>query len=108
MEENPKPHRRWYRFSLRTMLVLVTLVCLLCGYLGWAMNWIRQRQVFLKTQGIVGSSYFGAFKDAPFAIRLLGEKGCKSIWVIPGQEEKGRELFPEAEIQEIRPRKSAM
>jgi hypothetical protein len=32
MEQNPKPHRRWFRFSLRTMLVLVTLVCLVAGW----------------------------------------------------------------------------
>jgi hypothetical protein len=31
--------RRWFRFSLRTLLVLVTLVCV---YLGWAGNWKRQ------------------------------------------------------------------
>ncbi len=33
--------RRWFRFSLRTMLVVVTLVgC----WLGYQLNWIRERQ----------------------------------------------------------------
>src|SRR5688572_4473021 len=38
MEESLNPTRRWFRISLLTMLVLVTLVCI---YLGWSMNWIQ-------------------------------------------------------------------
>ena len=26
MNDNPKPHRRWYQISLRTLLLLVTVV----------------------------------------------------------------------------------
>jgi hypothetical protein len=40
------------RFSLRTMLVLVTLVCVICNYLGWAMNWIKPGQVFQKASNV--------------------------------------------------------
>jgi hypothetical protein len=34
MNETPKP-RRWFRFSLRTMLVLLAAIGVHCGYLGW-------------------------------------------------------------------------
>ena len=66
MEENPKPRRRWFRFSLRTMLVLVTVISV---YLGWAANWKRQRREFLK-------SLSGAYVDrsetiAPWPLELL-------------------------------------
>jgi hypothetical protein len=40
--ENPKP-RRWFRFGLRTMLVLVTVVCIsLSGWI-WTKNLVESR-----------------------------------------------------------------
>ena len=32
--DNPKPRRRWYQFSLRTLLIFVTLAALPLGWLG--------------------------------------------------------------------------
>src|SRR5262249_17973923 len=40
--------RRWPRFTLRTLFVLVTLVA--C-WLAWEMNFIRQRKAFLQSVG---------------------------------------------------------
>lgn len=100
MDDTPKTRRRWFRFSLRTMMVLVSLVCIFCGYLGWAMNWKRQREAFLETKGTFGlmCRTFEDFKDAPYAIRLLGEGGYNYIYAKPGHLEEARELFPEAEV----------
>jgi hypothetical protein len=39
----PLPKRRWFAFSLRTLFVVVTLVA--C-WLGYELNWIRQRRDF--------------------------------------------------------------
>jgi hypothetical protein len=81
MEHNPKPRRRWFRLSLRTMLVLVTLVCMFCGYVGWAMNWQRQRQKFLKRPP--WGTILGLQKRAPIALWLIGENGVSSIRLVP-------------------------
>jgi hypothetical protein len=38
------PRRRWYQFSLRTMFVLVTVACVVLAWVGYSLNWIRQRR----------------------------------------------------------------
>jgi hypothetical protein len=79
MEENPKPRRRWFRFSLRTMLVLVTLLCL---YLGWAMNWKRQRREWLERSD-VASFNIGKNAHAPWPLRPLGKVALGTyVWTI--------------------------
>jgi hypothetical protein len=41
----PKPtKRRWFRFSLRTLFVLVTVLCV---WLGWQVHLVKQRRAFL-------------------------------------------------------------
>jgi len=43
------PRRRSYQFSLRTFLVLVTLVCVGFGWwVHWSREWISQRHEFLE------------------------------------------------------------
>jgi len=111
MEENPKIRRRWFRFHLRTLLVAVTLVCGLCGYLGWALNWIRQRQVFLESHPKWLYSVARQDWPAPWPLGLFGEVGIIYIQmqIAPGRKEELKELkarteevkrlFPESEVQ---------
>lgn len=40
----PTAKRRWFRFRLRTLFVVSTVICL---WLGYELNWIRQRQEFV-------------------------------------------------------------
>ena len=42
---NEQAPRRWFRFSLRTMFVVVTVLCV---WLGWESSVVRQRQGVLK------------------------------------------------------------
>lgn len=108
MEENPKPRRRWFRFSLRTLLVLVTLGCVLCGYLGWAMNWKRQRHEFLKTPhfqslGVQKSWDLKRYWELSSLIGLwlVGEDFHEAIFLEEPEERQiheGRRLFPEADV----------
>jgi len=42
----PAPKRRWFRWSLRTMFVVVTV----CGWIGYQLNWIRQRHEFIEAE----------------------------------------------------------
>jgi hypothetical protein len=98
----------WYRFSLRTMLVLMTLVCILCCYLGWAMNWKLQRQAFLSKPGIKSVMPTSAWL-APLLLWPVGEKGYYIIVVSSRDKEvssdneddakEARRLFPESKIQ---------
>ena len=41
----PAPRRRWFQFGLRTLFVLMTLVAL---WLAWELNFIRERQAWLR------------------------------------------------------------
>ena len=38
----PKPRRRWLQFRLRTLLIAVTLVALLLGYVAWEREQCRR------------------------------------------------------------------
>src|SRR4051794_5204364 len=42
MSEQPK--RRWYQFSLRTLLIGVTLLAVPCAYVGWQIRIVRARR----------------------------------------------------------------
>ena len=85
------PKRRWFRFSLRTLFVLVTVVgC----WLGYSINWIKQRHAFLAHPYVIQE-----FNDtppstvnrwgntwpvyAPWGLWLLGERGLVSVWLPP-------------------------
>ena len=93
--------RRWIRYSLRTLFVLVTLVCV---YLGWAMNWIRQRREFLNRHDVTSYisyvSYAYSSNRAPAPLRLLGEEGIGLLFFSGSDEEmkEAERLFPEAKV----------
>ena len=44
------PKRRWFRFSLRTMFVAVTVLCLCLG-LGWQLKIVRERKAIIAEIG---------------------------------------------------------
>lgn len=97
MTTTPDKPRRWFRFSLRTFLVLLTLFCV---WLGVQVKWVRDRREALKW---VHRSATPAdfYTPAPWSIRLV-ERGVPSITVDPAvaqDTEKVRKLkalFPEA------------
>ena len=105
MEETRPTRRHRYRFSLRTMLVLVMLVCV---YLGWALNWKRQRHQFLMRADVedISNDYESTDRrSAPLALRILGESGIRGLMlgdglnqVHPEMETAARHLFPESQI----------
>ncbi len=40
---SPKRKRRWYQFSLRSLMVVVTLLAVPLGYVGWQAKIVRER-----------------------------------------------------------------
>ena len=106
----PKP-RRWFRFSLRTLFVLVTLFCV---WLGYQLNWVRQRREEIKCERVEAGHTQMCFQtsaepptyQAPALLRFFGECGYASLWTRDFQTNEQslaeahrvRRLFPEATI----------
>jgi hypothetical protein len=102
-------HRRWLRFSLRTLLVVVTLVCV---WLAWQVSIVHSRRALLEHVTQRGGSYqfvadynpFEAADRTPrelsYLRRVLRDELVGSI-VLPGESTAGeieemRRAFPEA------------
>ncbi len=95
-----------YQFGLRTLLVVVTLVCLLSGGLyNWQMKIVRDRKACLAMPGV----FFIAPDDAHgnpigWLRTRLGDKPMRYVIVPPGTtpEELKRvtDLFPEATVRD--------
>src|SRR5262245_13888831 len=73
-----KPTRRWLRFSLRTLLLLVTVACGAFGWLGYKMRLVeRQRAAVEAIQKLGGRVYFahdqGPAPGPAWLRKLLGE-----------------------------------
>jgi len=117
-------NRRWFRFSLRTLLILMLLLALPLGWVGNQLNWIRdrlkvRRQISGNHQMLLadGMDYregklkfhtFYHLRLAPWSLRIFGESGV-GLWILDmpntGSEiERIRALYPEASVQG-RPRK---
>jgi hypothetical protein len=111
----PKPRRRWFTFSLRTLFVVVTVLCV---WLGLEFRFVRERQAWVQVNKAmirpaeptrVGSgvgmyissrptiSYF------PFWRRWLGDVPVPSIVFPEGwtDHETEKRLFPEAELIQV-------
>jgi hypothetical protein len=116
-------NRRWFRFSLRTMFLLVTTVC---GILGWNLKIVRERQAAMKWLEDLGGSamdcqcIYSMMLDGPRVVRsyndklrpswlrkVLGDKKIMTVELPPTLTtiERNRiwAIFPEAQIQQWSP-----
>jgi hypothetical protein len=96
-------NRRWFRWSLRTMFVVVTVFA--C-WLGYELNWIRQRHKFLAEQIAMreGREHNGRYSydsnrflhrfggTAPNLLWLFGEKGLSEIHMIVVEDDWEKSL----------------
>jgi hypothetical protein len=116
----PAPKRRWFRFSLRTLFVVVTISGIALGWVAYQLNWIRQRRELVHRTDIEALMWAdGDYPTAPGLMWLFGEQGYDIIEIIvdlpidptidvpPDRErtetetallERARSLFPEAEV----------
>jgi hypothetical protein len=46
--EPPKRTRRWFQFSLRTLMIVVTLLAVPMGYVGWQAKIVKSRSDLLE------------------------------------------------------------
>ena len=109
--------RRWFRFSLRTMFVLLLVLSIPLAWLGVHVKWISDRndaQFWLRREwsgesdprAIAMSPHRTAWLtcDAPWGLRLLGETGLQRIELGSPKPESPytiarlEALFPEAEL----------
>jgi hypothetical protein len=99
--EPPKRKRRWFQFSLRTLMIAVTLLALASGYISRQYELVKERQRFLGDP-----AHYVAYDDngpeVPWIRRLLGDHGMLEIDLDPASDKAERQqvsaLFPEAQI----------
>jgi hypothetical protein len=118
----PAPKRRCFRFSLRTLFVVVTVFGVWLGWVTYELNWIRQRHEFIAGEkriherrgAAVAIAYTYPGKRparAPFMLWAFGEGGFSDMCVLADEVDtqrltendmnrvrQARRLFPEAEV----------
>ncbi len=101
----PKRKRRWFQFSLRTLMIGVTLFCVVVGgYVGWQVKIVKEREAFY---GAYGRDWFGGNVDSiSWLRRRLGDRGFFIVLLPPeSSEELHRQattLFPETSVVPFR------
>src|ERR1700722_13013940 len=99
------PPRRWFRFSMRTMLILVAISAIPFGWVRYQLDWIRERHSAIDNIDVYPAHFdYLPDKAPPWSLRLFGKKplGASFLHVKAleyGSEEFNRrgELFPEFE-----------
>src|SRR5262245_33675445 len=107
-----RPSRRWLRFSLRTLLVLVTVFCV---WLGWQVSIVHERKAALAKPGIVERVVYpgddewnkaDSVPTLPFWRYWMGDRPVPSIILsedhalevgLPGTDELQR-VFPDSNL----------
>lgn len=105
-----KPRRRWFQFSLRTLLIVVMVLSGPFAWTAYQLNWLRERHEILPD----GNTSSGptrmkavfhcgnGYAAAPWPLRLFGEAGCYALSTTFTDSSpeviRLRRLFPEAEI----------
>ena len=104
--------RRRFRFSLRTLFVLVTVVG---AWLGYELNWIQQRGAFRSRQDVSLFGIHGGVHSPPgsmpMSLLILGEERRESLSILVDAASfdtltdddcnrafMARRLFPEARV----------
>jgi hypothetical protein len=89
MAETSAKLRRHFRFSLRTLFAVVTFAAFLLGWLAYQWSWIQARNSARKRHDLlftesreVDKEYAAWRRQAPLALRLLGEPGVAFIGLI--------------------------
>src|SRR5262249_12540958 len=120
------PHKRhWFRWSLRTMFVVVAALCAFLGWLAWEWQFVRDRRAFNAQARADGNGYAltypgsiaanwpqalrgpalisdGTVRSVPIWRRWLGDEAFGLV-VVPAAWSKSdamkvKSLFPESSV----------
>jgi len=99
------PKRRWFRFSLRTLFVVVAVLAALAAWSGRTWNRVQERRMALVHYPIYSLAINGPSEPRPkppLLWRLFGAKEVHVVYMRPTatdeEIEKVQVLFPEATI----------
>ncbi|HEV2969245.1 MAG TPA: hypothetical protein VGY55_04585 [Pirellulales bacterium] len=93
--------RRRFQFSLRTLLIVATLLAMLCGYIGRQVEIVKKRDVMAAAPG-VDSVTGDSLKRIPLFRRWLGDKYYLGLSIDKSASDdeiaRYKSAFPEATI----------
>jgi hypothetical protein len=122
----PKRKRRWFQFSLRTLMIVVTLLAVVSAYVGWQATIVRERkelarEINAQNNGQGGSVTFVSeirwnlpvrvgskmiyqpFPKVSYLRQWLGDDFVLSVWLNGRRPEsfmkRIKSAFPESEIE---------
>jgi hypothetical protein len=94
------------QFSLRTLMIGVTLLAGACGYVGWQAKIVHARRAELNRTvdaRLVGIADNDEERVIPWIRHVLGDQRVGSIKMLVGTDvavlDRPRDLFPEAKVE---------
>jgi hypothetical protein len=98
MADQPSRRRR-FQFRLRTLMIVVTLLAVPCGYIGWQARIVRERRDLLASQ-FVKSSINDGNGSMSWIRRSLGDEAYVFLYLsetaTPDVVDRIKIAFPEA------------
>ena len=109
---DPRP-RRWFQFSLRSLLIVVTLLAVPLGYVGWQARIVNERWTIRKELvGMIDNEQRRGYIDlatadeteraVPWIRTLIGDQAVHAILlplsVSNEYRKRVRAIFPEADV----------
>jgi hypothetical protein len=95
-KKSAQPRRRWFRFSLRTLLIVITVLSLPLGWIGWRLQQVRrERATVVWVQKMGGQVKFHAENDERNWWEATIDKWCGGrAWGVSLQGTEVSDLSP--------------
>jgi hypothetical protein len=100
-----KRKRRRFQFRLRTLMIAVSLLAVICSYVNRQYGIVQVRQRFIEERASCARTSFNG-PEIPWVRSLLGDRGYTIIGLAEDTDKTERQrtaaLFPEARIFAVR------